>query len=195
VAAEGRAAFQGHRDKLCRCGAAFTDRLTACHAVPRVCFQGPAHRHTSKNRMTADIMVGTWQAVGQTGVRQKCKFGGHAMHRCPEKTAVGMVAKVEIYREGRETRQTAWAPKGEEAEAKPSARHTKEAKLKQTNAGHKRHAHTRQGLDTPTQVSQGDRPTGNRGQPQTSRARGRAPEGTEATPTQNPQHVTEWREK
>jgi hypothetical protein len=42
----------------------------------------------------------------------------------------------------------------------------------QTNAGHKRHTHTRQAPDTPRHVSQGDGRTGNRGQPQTTSAEG-----------------------
>jgi hypothetical protein len=42
----------------------------------------------------------------------------------------------------------------------------------QTNASHTKHAHIRQGLNPPTQVSQGDRTTGNRGQPQTTSAEG-----------------------
>jgi hypothetical protein len=40
------------------------------------------------------------------------------------------------------------------------------------NASHTRYAHMRQALDTPTQVSQGDRPTGNRGQLLTTSAEG-----------------------
>jgi hypothetical protein len=53
--------------------------------------------------MTAAIVVGTWQAVGQTGImfrdimfrHQRGKLRGHAMHRRPEKKAVGKVAQVE----------------------------------------------------------------------------------------------------
>jgi hypothetical protein len=41
-----------------------------------------------------------------------------------------------------------------------------------TNAGHKRHTHTRQAPDTPTHVSKGDQQKGNRGQPQTTSAEG-----------------------
>jgi hypothetical protein len=41
----------------------------------------------------------------------------------------------------------------------------------QTDASHTRHTHTRQALDPPTQVSQGDRTTGNPGQPQPPRTR------------------------
>jgi hypothetical protein len=43
----------------------------------------------------------------------------------------------------------------------------------QTNVSHTRHAHTSQALDTPRQVSQGERPTGNRGSPQITSAEGR----------------------
>jgi hypothetical protein len=42
-----------------------------------------------------------------------------------------------------------------------------------TNASNTRHTHTRQALDTPTQVSQGDRPTGNRGQKKMLKKHGR----------------------
>jgi hypothetical protein len=49
---------------------------------------------------------------------------------------------IDIYREGRETRPTAWAPKGEEAEAKPSAKHIR---------GEATHKQTRATRDTPTQ--------------------------------------------
>jgi hypothetical protein len=61
----------------------------------RVCFQGTIHRDARKNRMTATIVVGTWQAVGQTGItfqRQRGKLRGHTMDRRPDKTAVGKVA-------------------------------------------------------------------------------------------------------
>jgi hypothetical protein len=42
----------------------------------------------------------------------------------------------------------------------------------QTNTGHKGHTHTRQAPDTLTHVSQADRQTGNRRQPQTTSAKG-----------------------
>jgi hypothetical protein len=64
----------------------------------RACFQGTILRDTSKNRMIAVIVEGTWQAVSETGMtfrRQRGKLRGHAMHRRPEKTAVGNVAQVE----------------------------------------------------------------------------------------------------
>jgi hypothetical protein len=64
------------------------------------------------------------------------------------------------YREGRETRLTASVPKGEDS--RPT----------ETNASSTKHTHTRQALDTSTQISHGGRPTGNRGQPQTTAAEG-----------------------
>jgi hypothetical protein len=53
--------------------------------------------------MTAVVVIGMWQAVGQTGVVFQCQRGkvrGHAMVRCPEEMAVG---KVDQVKEGTET--------------------------------------------------------------------------------------------
>jgi hypothetical protein len=62
------------------------------------CFPGTVHRDTSKDRITAVMVVGMWQAVDQIGIlfqRQRGKLSGHAMDRRPEKTALGKVAQVE----------------------------------------------------------------------------------------------------
>jgi hypothetical protein len=70
------------------------------HAIlpQRACFQGTLNRGTSKDRRTAMIVIGMWQAVGQGGImfqRHRGNIRGRAVNRRPEHTAVGKMAGVE----------------------------------------------------------------------------------------------------